>query len=229
MQRASAFKKDLVTVVWGTLAGLILAVALTTGPLGLPFVDNLGAKVPNILGALLIVSIFAERVVEVFVSIWRDPESDLLEEELNNWQVIQLKRRHEIKELLAEMEAAPSARKTMIEVELGAKRRELTQAEEKEENVGERLVPLKARTRQVSTWMAVTVGMLICVVGYRFFHQIVDVSRLASSARHESWFVFVDVLLSGLVIAGGAKAVHYLFALYDAFMESTRRRAGRAR
>jgi hypothetical protein len=226
--RKAILKKDLATVFWGTLAGIILLVTATTRPIGLTFVDNLSAKVPNILGSLLLVSLFIERAIEVFVSVWRDPEADLLERELNNSRVLQMKRKHEIAELLVALaESATPALKPAIETDLTARRRELAQAEEKEASLEERLVPYKARTRQVSAWMGLALGVLIAAVGFRFFHQIVDVSRLGSYTSHEGWFILVDVLLTGTILAGGAKAVHCVFAVFDTFMESTRERAAR--
>jgi hypothetical protein len=224
------FKKDLVTVFWGTLAGIILLVTATTKPIGLSFVDNLSAKVPNILGSLLLVSLFIERATEVFISVWRDPEADLLERELSNARVMQAKRKNEIAELLATLlESATPALKSAIETDLTARRRELAQAEEKEASLEERLVPFKARTRVVSSWMGLAIGILVAAVGFRFFHQIIDVSRLGSYTSHEGWFILVDVFLTGTILAGGAKAVHCVFALFDTFMEATRERAARSK
>ncbi|MDQ2868601.1 MAG: hypothetical protein M3R59_09375 [Verrucomicrobiota bacterium] len=231
--RSAQLRKNLVTIIWIAITGIILLIAGTTKPVGLYFVDSFTARVPSILGGLFLVSVFVERLVEVFVSIWRDPESDLLDQELINWRVLQVKRKREISDLLYELQADSSAqtssRKSVIETELPAKRRELSHAEEKEASIEERLVPYHSRTREVSTWVAVASGVLIAAIGFRFFHQILDVTRLSGYAQHEGWFVFLDVMLTGLILAGGSKTMHYLFSVFDSLMRTARLRSERIR
>lgn len=228
--RSAQLRKNLVTIIWIAITGVILLIAATTKPVGLYFVDSFTARVPSILGGLFLVSVFVERLVEVFVSIWRDPETDLLDQELVNWRVIQVKRRREIADLLYELQAdSASSRKSVIETELPAKRRELSHAEEKEASIEERMVPYHTRTREVSTWVAVASGVLIAAIGFRFFHQILDVTRLSGYAQHEGWFVFLDVMLTGLILAGGSKTMHYIFSVFDSLMRTARLRAERVR
>ena len=81
----------------------------------------------------------------------------------------------------------------------------------------------------MSTWVGIAIGVITSAVGFRFLDQIVDISKIAGYSNHYGWFIFVDVLLTGAILADGSKTIHRIFALYDTFMESTRERADSAK
>jgi hypothetical protein len=205
----------------------ILSIAVRNDMVGVPFVNDLGSKAPVLLGSLLIVSLFVERVIEVFVSIWRDEETDNLEQQLAYSQDIQARRKHEIADLVKE-ETDPQTspeRKKVIEAVKNRKYSELGAAEKSEDDSKTQLVPKYAHTRRVSTWVGMAVGMLAAAVGFRFLYQIVDLGKGNLQEAQRAWFAFADVLLTGTILAGGSKAIHSIFAVYDSFMESTKKRA----
>lgn len=220
------WKHNLNVIFWGVAAAAILTMSVKGGFVGIPFTKDLGSKVPSLLGSLLVVSLFVERVIEVFVSIWRDEATDMLEQQLANNQDTQARRKREIADLLQEASdpKTTDARKLEIQAVLGEKRSELDQAEKGEDVVQQQLVPKYAHTRRVSTWVGLAVGVLASAVGFRFFNQTVQFDQAVLPESQKAWFTFADVLLTGAILAGGSKAIHNIFSVYDTFMNSTEKR-----
>jgi len=65
-------KRNLDVTPWVLATAAFLTISVSNGLVGIPFAKDLGSKVPGLLGSLLLASLFVERVIEVFVSIWRD-------------------------------------------------------------------------------------------------------------------------------------------------------------
>jgi hypothetical protein len=69
------------------------------------------------------------------------------------------------------------------------------------------------------------------MVGFRLLAEIVDYSSLTTPIKpgvyplQLYWFVAADVLLTGTVLSGGCKAIHQVFSVYEAFMQSTQKSA----
>jgi hypothetical protein len=221
-------KQNFSLLVWGAFTVVILWIVATRPPMGLPFVDNLPAKIPGLLGSLLVVSLFVERVIEVFVSIWQDEQTDRLFQELENFQDTLVRRKQEIADLLNEAAGAATTADRKVEIDtivLPIKRIALDAAEKGIDNTKTSLVPKVAHTRRISAWVGMAVGILAASVGFRFLEQIVNVESIRHYQQHYAWFTFTDVLLTGTVLAGGSKAIHAIFTVYDGFMASTSKRA----
>lgn len=118
-------------IFWGLATAGILTISVRERLAGIPFAKDLGSKVPGLLGSLLIVSLFVERVIEVFVSIWRDEETDRLEQQHANYQDTQARRKQEIADLVKEANDPQTTveRKVQINLVLNDKRGQLDQAE----------------------------------------------------------------------------------------------------
>ncbi|MFL6417204.1 MAG: hypothetical protein ACJ74Y_16205 [Bryobacteraceae bacterium] len=214
-------------ILWGIATAVVLWVSVKESFVGIAFTEDLGSKVPGLLGSLLLVSLFVERVIEVFVSIWRDEDTDRLEQQLANFQDTHARRKQEIVDLVKEASdpKTTAQRQTEIAAVLTDKRQQLNLAEVGEDGVKQQLVPKYAHTRRVSTWVGLAVGVLTAAVGFRFFHQIVNLKQAALPKSQMAWFTFVDVLLTGAILAGGSKAIHNIFSVYETFMNSTEKRA----
>ena len=52
---------------------------------GVKLADNLASQMPALGGVRTLVALLVERVTEVFVSIWRDPAADLLEQQRDSY------------------------------------------------------------------------------------------------------------------------------------------------
>jgi cell division protein FtsW (lipid II flippase) len=64
-----------VFIICFLLVALMLWKAGTKGAIGVPFKPDVGSSILPLLGGLLLVSLFVERVIEVFVSIWSDRQT----------------------------------------------------------------------------------------------------------------------------------------------------------
>jgi hypothetical protein len=218
-----------VFVICAALGGLMLWRAGVTGAVGLPIKTDV--SIPAVFGSLFLVSLFVERVIEVFVSVWSDRQTAVHEQNLDYWQSRQGRLAQDVQKLVAERDGTPTpdaARKATIDQLLQQKRASIEEADANADIEMKALLPFEARTRKVSIWIGLVVGLFTSAVGFRFLSQIVDVSAIYKPAEHVNseqfgWFVAADVLLTGAVLAGGSKLVHQIFSVYDSFMDSTQK------
>jgi hypothetical protein len=220
-------KQNLSLVVWETITVAILGIALAKHPIGLVFTADLPSRIPGILGSLLVVSLFVERVIEVFVSIWRDEETDTLQQALENFQDTLSRRKQDIAELVKEAGDPKTTPTRQLEITsvLNDKRGALADAEKGIDTTKTSLVPKIAHIRRISTWVGMAVGVLTSAVGFRFLEQVVNIAAIKGFPEHYAWFIFTDVLLTGTVLAGGSKAIHSIYSVYESFVVSTTKRA----
>jgi hypothetical protein len=213
---------DTAVIVVCALLGLLVAICAGGFRFDrLIFDPKLGQNLANVLGALLVVSTFVERVIEVFVSAWSDPESDQHEQNRDYWKSRQAELKNAVSDLLSELNGTnpPSpARQAEIAKLLSDKRAAIEDAGKLADVESKALLPFEARTRRISTWIGLVVGMLVSAVGFRFLGQIVspDTDKL-----QYPFFIAADVLLTGAVLAGGSKLIHEIFSLYESFMDLT--------
>ena len=101
------------------------------------------------------------------------------------------------------------------------KRGQIDEAVGYADNEGKALLPFKARTLKVSTWVGLVIGVITSAVGFRFLAQLVKApdSAFLASAQNQ-WFVGVDILLTGAVLAGGSKLIHNIVSVYTSFMST---------
>jgi hypothetical protein len=206
----------------------ILFLAFVGRPEGLALedVNTMTARIPNIFGSLLLVSLFIERVIEVFVSLWEDEETEKMELQIDFLQSKQVTLKKLIDDLTERLKSATDdVTKTDIEKRINARRDEMEAAMVDANNVEKDLIPKNAATRKLSTWFGMAIGILTAAVGFRFLNQIVDLSRINSHSLQYAAFIMADILLTGTVLAGGSKAIHSIFSVYDEFMDATRKKA----
>jgi hypothetical protein len=187
---------------------------------------NTEASLSAIFGAMLLVALFVERVIEVFVSVWIDRGSAIHEQNLDYWQKYQGRLAKEMAALISERNGEPkpdAARIAAIDEALAKKREEMTGATAYADVEAKALLPFQARTLKVSTWIGLVVGTLAAAVGFRFMGQLVVLPldpHFKASIQYQ-WFVGTDILLTGAVLAGGSKLVHEIFSVYSSFMSTT--------
>lgn len=220
--------QDLLVIALCALIGLVVAICAGGFRFErLVFDPKLGQNLANVLGALLVVSAFVERVIEVFVSAWSDPESDQHEQNRDYWTSRQAELKNEVSNLLSELNGKnpPSSdRQAEITKLLAEKRTEIEDAGKLADVESKALLPFEAKTRRISTWIGLAVGMLVSAVGFRFLGQIVSVDQIASpddKGFQYPFFIAADILLTGAVLAGGSKLIHEIFSLYESFMDLT--------
>jgi hypothetical protein len=211
------------TCVGVTFGVLILTILWPT--VGLAWKENATSAFLQTFGGLGLAALFVERVVEVFVAIWQDPQVDGLEQQAEFQQAIQVDRRKDIGELEAKL-ARPGLEPAVIaalRTKLQDKETELDNAERQAEAIEARMVGFKATTRRLATCIAMLVGVLTAAVGFRILNNLVtiDASKLPPGSWQYSLFIVMDVLFTGAVLAGGSKAVHQVFNVYEALMDSS--------
>ncbi|HZN65650.1 MAG TPA: hypothetical protein VFB66_10125 [Tepidisphaeraceae bacterium] len=203
------------------LAGLSLGTVYRTPTHILAWKDRFQDNVTATVGALLLAAVLVERVVEVFLSIWKRPEVDHLEQSLEFQQAVQVDRRSDITALDAKIadQARSADEKAVLKAKRDRKEMELADAEDAAEELERQLVPYSAETRRLALWIGLAVGVLTSAVGIRLLANLVAVEK-AAAGRQYTWFVVVDVLFTGAVLAGGSKAVHRVSSLLEEIVKA---------
>jgi hypothetical protein len=208
------------------LVGGCLAAAYRspTDPLGWKerFPDHVAATV----GALLLAATLVERVVEVVLSIWKRAEVDQLEQSLEFQQAIQVDRRSDIAAIdnrLADPARSAEEKNTLTQ-KRAVKEGELETAENEAERLEKLLVPYSAETRRLALWIGFAAGTVVSAVGIRLLANLVHFDK-ALVGRQCNWFVLVDMVFTGAVLAGGSKAVHRVASLLEQMVKAGEARA----
>jgi len=172
------------------------------------FKDFGTTEVAQLLTSLLLVALFLERALEVFVTTWRGPGAAELDRQVRQCadQKAQLEQRPE-----AQREALQSARDAAMAA--------LEHAEQEKSQY-------KSQTQRIALWSGLTLGLLISAAGLRTLQALVDPEALSRLPKTQVVvFHLVDVLLTGGLIAGGSEGIHKLTQVYSNFMEATAQRA----
>jgi hypothetical protein len=196
---------------------------------GVKLADNLASQMAALGGVLTLVALLVERVTEVFVSIWRDPAADLLEQQRDSYGEQQEIDRQAVADLNKELrdESPDQSRKDAIAQQKATYRNDLPSYLDKIKKIDLELVPYKAKTRRLASLVGIGIGVLASGVGFRMLQSLVDGTSFNGLPwPQKNLFCAADVLLTGTVLAGGSIAVHQVFSLYDTFMESSRQRVG---
>jgi hypothetical protein len=212
----------------------LLAVALLAWPAmdGWHHLQFASVSIPGVFGSMMLVALFVERAIEVFVAVWIDRDSAVHEQNLAFWQGRQARLTRELQALIGEREGQPppdAARLSVIDAALVKKRAWIDEAVKYSDVEEKALLPFEARTKKVSTWVGLVLGMLASAVGFRFLGQFVTMPPVGETlgvfegSRQYQAFVAADVLLTGVVLAGGSKLIHDIFSVYSSFMDSTKK------
>ena len=179
------------------LVGVCL-VAWFMKPVTLKFGHDILKDLPTMFGYLVLISLFVERAIEVFLSAWRSAGADELDRKLTSIS----------KRIADSIEAVDSPDR--IETEL---------LKDEFESLEMERTRYKSDSRLISRWLGLGIGILVAFVGVRVLSNIVDISTLKES--QEGIFIIVDILLTGAVLAGGSEAINKIMKVYNSFMTST--------
>ncbi len=206
------------------VAAVALAASWQAGALA--FQANFTALVPGIFGSMLLVALFVERMIEVFVSLWAPPEVAAHQQAITYWQAQRGRLKRRVSDLLAELNGTPGPlddRKTAIGTALDDARQQIEQADLNVDAEEKALLPYTVATIKATTWVGLALGMITSAVGFRFLSQIMVLTPISapglplSVQEQYSAFIAVDVVLTGAVLAGGSKLVHQIFGVYEAY------------
>ncbi len=191
---------------WGVLLlFVVLSGAFYLNPSSLEFQEGGVKNLPVIFGYLVLIALFVERAIEVFLSAWRSAGADELDREIKI-------RSNDISEFL----------KLHVDSQEAAGKDEYRALNEKLVSAETIRAQYRSDSRFISQWFGLGIGVVIAFVGVRVLDSVVDATSL--SGIQESIFMLVDITLTGAVIAGGSESVNKIMKLYNNFMESTARR-----
>lgn len=199
-------------------------------------------EVGQLLTFLILISLFLERSLEVFITTWRRPGEEKLDNGVQSCEreIAELKNQIETKiqqpETVARTEELASENPTKSE-----KRTEVTQNPGDVSGLyvrfSERLGDLekfsldraeyKSQTRKIALWTALFIGLMISGVGIRALETLIILREFPGQQpifHTEQVCVFrvLDTLLTGGLIAGGSDGIHKLTQVFTVFLEETR-------
>jgi len=179
--------------------------------------------VPQLLGALVLVSLFIERFIEVFVAVWRKPNTELLGTEVNLLEKTKL-------------EQGPEYRHTGNQ---GSSVNELL------EGALIRQAEYRAGTQRFALSLGLLLGIVVAASGFSFLDNLVqkpeinkinvikaaenqpqgDTGKAAESkGTRIALFDLMDVLLTGAVLAAGSDPIHKILTVFTTFLDSTKKK-----
>jgi hypothetical protein len=179
--------------------GGVLVAALR--PLPLVFKDNGIAQVTQLLLSLMLVSLFLERTIEVFITIWRGPQSRQLENDVRSRQV----RMNQL------------SKSTSVDRE-----GDMAQMSQELEAASQASVQLKSSTRGWALWAGLALGIAISLAGVRTLNPLITPDSYALlSASQKNFFDLVDVLITAGLISGGSNGLHSILQVFIDLAENT--------
>jgi len=188
----------LVVVLGGVLVALLR-------PLPLVFKDNGLTQVVQLLMSLVLVSLFLERTIEVFITIWRGPQAKQLEASVHTHQMRMA--------ALSKVAADPVAMVAM------------DQASQELDAVTQAATQQKSGTRGWALWASLALGLAISLVGVRTLNPLVTADSYNLLAQgQKNLFDLVDVLITAGLIAGGSNGIHAILQVFIDLAEKTSNR-----
>lgn len=154
----------------------------------------------SLLASLLFASAILERVLDVWLSLAMGGKADELDSEIR-------------------------ALKTRIDL-LGAddsRRPEKATADAELKGLMARRTEHSSSTRRLALPAALLGGLAISAVGLRALEPLFQPFDASwTSSPQAPWFVAVDVIATGAVLAGGSDGIHWIVALYRDWMDKNR-------
>jgi hypothetical protein len=178
------------------IAALILVVLGTFSPFaGLSFQPESGDSALSVLGRLVLIALFVERGIEVFVELWRGASKN--------------KKKNDIKTLNEE--------KGRIKGNLEEEKR----IQNKIDKLSEDLHFYQAITARISLWTGFMFGLLVSISGVRALNSLMT-SPIGDTQG--MLFQGVDIVLTAALISGGSEGIHKIMTVYKSFMEGSEKR-----
>ena len=155
----------------------------------------------SFLAVAVMISLFMERALEVFVGVWRNPNLVHYEAEL---------------ERIGQQLQEPGLTQATAEA-LRSKQHWFTV----------RRLHYKLGTQKRALWASFVAGLLISLAGLRCLAGLVQLQPADGTVIEpfqKFLFHFVDVLLTGGLIAGGSEGLHKIAQVYATMIDTTNKR-----
>jgi len=162
------------------------------------------SEVLQLLAGIFLIALFMERALEVFITTWRGPEAAQND--------LSLKKS---KDRIIKLEKMGNVQADKIQKKLKTERDSL-------ENARVKRARYKSQTQRIALWTSLIFGLLISAIGFRALQSIVDIEAWKGIIGNQlKAFYFVDILLTGGLIAGGSDGIHKLMQIYSTFMDAS--------
>lgn len=179
------------------IIALILSVWLT--PEAATLKDFKIERIFQLLGILFVIALFLERSLDVFLTTWRAGHSEKLYSKIEEHE-------KQIKKLESNNQTKNSKAIERLKIDLN--------------NLKFEKLDYSSKTRNIAMWSGLLCGILISAAGLRTLQSFVEFENDINWFQQDL-FHFLDVLLTGGLIAGGSDSIHKLTELYRSFVEKT--------
>ncbi len=152
----------------------------------------------NYLGFLIFVSLVLEKSLDVFLTIFLAENADLEKQEI---------RRLKSKSEKLTDSAQPEYQQIMLELNKAIKTR----------------IASRSKTRKIALYSGLAFGIIISALGVRALDQIFDLHADSVTTIQHDLFATIDILATGMLLAGGSEGLHKLTELYRTFMDKSNR------
>ncbi|MDH3973142.1 MAG: hypothetical protein OEV42_02575 [Deltaproteobacteria bacterium] len=193
------------------IAILIIAYVLRPCVLGFKAADQI--NLPTMFGSLILIALFVERSIEMFLSVWRSQGADNLDRMIE-------KSRRDVELKQKELEKLPDNVSNSKGEEAN---NNLSAARESLDNVEDKRVAYRVDSRFIALWAGLLIGIFVSLVGVRVLGNIVEFK--CEKDFQEGLFTVVDILLTGSMLAGGSESINRLMKVYNNVMSATSERA----
>jgi hypothetical protein len=185
-------REHIAPVVLVAVVILVLLLPVWSTPVSLPLDKSDIGDMFGVLVALLLIALFQERAIEIFIVAWHGQDEARLASELESAD--------------EKMALIDSGRSGLRAAEKTKALRDLAQDTEAAK---QKQVELKSQTRRKAVWANVLLSLLISAAGVRVLCNMVafqDLSEL--HGLQGALFRVVDVALTAGIIAGGSEGIH---------------------
>lgn len=183
--RSAAIVAALVLIIFGALSSFK----------GLSFQSESGDDALSVLGRFVLIALFVERGIEVFVELWRGASKNKIKHDIEV-----------LKEERMGVKENPEEEKVI---------------QNKVRELSEDLHFYQAVTMRISLWMGFLFGLLVSISGVRALDPLLS-SPIGDAQG--ILFQGVDILLTASLIAGGSEGIHKIMTVYKRFMEGSEKR-----
>jgi hypothetical protein len=165
------------------------------------FRTDIGSSIGTILGSLLIIALLLERALDVFLTTWRAEGSEKLDSE--------------IKEIKQKIDQLKKAGKPETDSDVKTETGSLSKKNQEK-------LAYRSKTRIIAMWSSLILGVVVSAIGFRVLATLVDPGSYAGMGyKQKNFFEFVDILMTGGLLAGGSDGIHKIMDLYRVFMEGS--------
>jgi len=158
-------------------------------------------EILNLLPVFLFIALVIERALEVYIKTWRGPRTDELQNKIQ-WY----KKRIKWLETAETFKSADEKNEKFKDDLKGL------------EDAEEALIYYKTDTRGIALFISFILGLLVSMSGIRAIQPLID---LPLTSIHVFNLSFIDIILTGGLLAGGSDGVHQLVRVFTDFLTAS--------